>query len=52
LAEPETLDPHKTVMPKQINITRNLFEGFVVLDPKGNVSPGVAESWSVNEDGL
>jgi ABC-type oligopeptide transport system substrate-binding subunit len=24
----------------------------VVLDPKGNVAPGVAESWSVSEDGL
>jgi len=24
----------------------------VVLDPKGNITPGVAESWSVSEDGL
>ena len=45
LAEPESLDPHKTTMLEQINITRNLFEGLVVLDPKGNVAPGVAESW-------
>jgi oligopeptide transport system substrate-binding protein len=52
LAEPASLDPHKTVMKVQINITRNLFEGLVVLDPKGNVAPGVAESWSVSEDGL
>jgi ABC-type oligopeptide transport system substrate-binding subunit len=51
-AEPETLDPHKTAQQVQINITRNLFEGLVVLDPKGNVAPGVAESWSVSEDGL
>jgi oligopeptide transport system substrate-binding protein len=52
LAEPETLDLHKTTLQEQINIIRNLFEGLVVLDPKGNVAPGVAESWSVSEDGL
>jgi oligopeptide transport system substrate-binding protein len=52
LAEPETLDPHKTTLVREINITRNLFEGLVVLDPKGNVAPGVAESWTVSEDGL
>jgi oligopeptide transport system substrate-binding protein len=52
LAEPESLDPHKVTTNFQENITRNLFEGLVVLDPKGNVAPGVAESWSVSEDGL
>jgi oligopeptide transport system substrate-binding protein len=52
LAELETLDPHKVVATMAIHITRNLFEGLVVLDPKGNVVPGVAESWSVSEDGL
>ena len=52
LAEPETLDPHKVVANTEINITRNLFEGLVVLDPKGNVAAGVAESWTVSEDGL
>jgi len=52
LEEPEALDPHKTTLQAQINIMRNLFEGLVVLDPKGNVAPGVAESWSVSEDGL
>ena len=44
LAEPESLDPHKTVLQPEINIMGNLFEGLVVLDPKGNVAPGVAES--------
>jgi oligopeptide transport system substrate-binding protein len=52
LAEPESLDPHKTLLQQEINIMGNLFEGLVVLDPKGNVAPGVAESWSVSEDGL
>jgi ABC-type oligopeptide transport system substrate-binding subunit len=52
MAEPETLDPHKTYLSMQSNIMRNLFEGLVVVDPKGNVAPGVAESWSVSDDGL
>jgi oligopeptide transport system substrate-binding protein len=52
LAEPETLDPHKSAATYETHILRNLFEGLVVLDPKGNVAPGVAESWLVSEDGL
>jgi ABC-type oligopeptide transport system substrate-binding subunit len=50
LAEPDSIDPHKA--GTIFHVARNLFEGLVVLDPKGNVAPGVAESWSVSEDGL
>jgi len=52
MGEPETLDPHKSASAIDFNILCNLFEGLVVQDPKGNVAPGVAESWSVSEDGL
>jgi oligopeptide transport system substrate-binding protein len=52
MAEPETLDPHKSSTVGESNILRNLFEGLMVLDPSGNVAPGVAESFSVSEDGL
>src|SRR6266849_8096889 len=52
LGEPETLDPHKTSTTVESNVLRNLFEGLVVQDPKGNVAPGVAESWSASEDGV
>jgi ABC-type oligopeptide transport system substrate-binding subunit len=52
LAEPESLDPHRTALLTEVHVVRNLFEGLVVLDPKGNVAPGVAESWSISEDGL
>jgi oligopeptide transport system substrate-binding protein len=52
MEEPETLDPHKTSTVGESNILRNLFEGLMVLDPSGNVAPGVAESFSVSEDGL
>src|ERR1700730_1613331 len=50
--EPETLDPHKTSTTVESNILRNLFEGLVVQDPKGDVAPGVAETWSVSPDGM
>jgi ABC-type oligopeptide transport system substrate-binding subunit len=52
LGEPETLDPHKASTTIEFNILCNLFEGLVVQDPKGNVTPGVAESWTVSDDGL
>src|SRR5215471_5915900 len=52
MAEPETLDPHRTSTVPESNILRNVFEGLMVLDPSGNVAPGVAESASVSEDGL
>jgi ABC-type oligopeptide transport system substrate-binding subunit len=51
LAEPGTLDPHKLSTGPEEHIVRNLFETLVVRDPKGNVAPGAAESWSVSEDG-
>jgi len=51
-AEPESLDPHKTSTVPESNILRNLFEGLTVLDPRGNVALGVAESFSISEDGL
>ena len=50
--EPETLDPQKTSTTVESNVLRNLFEGLVVMDPKGNVAPGVAESWNASEDGV
>jgi oligopeptide transport system substrate-binding protein len=52
LGEPETLDPHKTSTTIEFKILCDLFEGLVVQDPKGNVAPGVAESWQVSDDGL
>jgi ABC-type oligopeptide transport system substrate-binding subunit len=52
MAEPETLDPHKTSTIPERNILINLFEGLVVQDPKGDVAPGVAKSWDLSTDGL
>src|SRR6266446_1075982 len=52
MGEPETLDPHKISTTVESNVLRNLFEGLVVQDPKGNVAPGVAETWSASTDGM
>src|SRR4051812_15646931 len=52
MGEPESLDPHKTSTTGESRILRQLFEGLVVHDPKANVAPGVAESWTISEDGL
>src|SRR5437763_16900420 len=52
MGEPESLDPHKTSTTGESRILRQLLEGLVVHDPKANVAPGVAESWTVSEDGL
>jgi oligopeptide transport system substrate-binding protein len=52
MGEPESLDPHKTSTTGESRVLRQLFEGLVVHDPKANVAPGVAESWTISEDGL
>lgn len=49
--DPETLDQHKTSTISEAHILRDLYEGLVVYDPKANVVPGVAESWTISEDG-
>lgn len=50
-AEPETLDPHKLTGVSEANLTYDLFEGLVTLGPKAEEVPGVAESWTVSDDG-
>ena len=50
-AEPETLDVHKASGVPEANIMRDLFEGLVAEAADGSHIPGVAESWSVSDDG-
>ena len=50
-ADPETLDQHKTSTVYESNILRDLYEGLVIHDAKAEVIPGVAESWTVSDDG-
>lgn len=49
--EPETLDPHKTSTVPESNVLRDLFEGLVAHDARGEPAPGAAQSWTISPDG-
>ncbi|MFA7565420.1 MAG: peptide ABC transporter substrate-binding protein [Alkalispirochaeta sp.] len=51
-AEPESLDPHLVSGVPEHRIMMGIYEGLVVPDPeKATAQPGVAESWTISEDG-
>jgi len=47
-----TLDPQKTATVSEADLLGDLFEGLVTYDADGRIAPGVAESWTISEDGL
>lgn len=49
---PSTIDPLYAEGTSAQTVILNCFEGLVRLDEDGKVIPGVAESWSVSDDGL
>jgi oligopeptide transport system substrate-binding protein len=49
--DPETLDPQKTQTTSEAHLLRDLFEGIVIHNAKGEVVGGVAETWNISEDG-
>ncbi len=50
--EPQTLDPQRYNLRLEETILNDLFLGLVTFDAAGKLTPGVASSWSVSEDGL
>lgn len=51
-AEVPTLDPQLVSDLQGLYLARGLFEGLVILDPKTlEPRPGLAEKWSVSDDG-
>ncbi|KFC10052.1 periplasmic murein peptide-binding protein [Trabulsiella guamensis ATCC 49490] len=48
--EPATLDPAKAVGLPEIQVIRDLYEGLVNQDEKGNIIPGVATKWQTNDN--
>ncbi|MBV8042395.1 ABC transporter substrate-binding protein [Pluralibacter sp.] len=48
--EPASLDPAKAVGLPEIQVIRDLFEGLVNQDDKGNIIPGVASKWQTNDN--
>lgn len=51
-AEPETLDPAIITGQPEGRIANALFEGLLRYQADGQVEPGVAERWTISEDGL
>jgi oligopeptide transport system substrate-binding protein len=49
--DPETLDPQKTQTVTEADLLRDLFEGLVIHNAKGEVVSGAAESWTISGDG-
>ena len=50
--EPVTLDPQIANDDAARLVITNIFEGLVRLDKDNQVSPGAAEKWTVDENGL
>lgn len=50
-SEPDSIDPQLARMEAAMTILRDCYEGLVSLAPDGRPVPGVAESWTVSEDG-
>lgn len=51
-AEPETLDPQLARSVPALTVLADLYEGLLTRDAAGRLVPGVADRWSVSEDGL
>ncbi len=50
--DPETLDIHKARSLQALSVLRDLGEGLVSHNASGEMTPGVAESWQMSDDGL
>ena len=48
--EVASLDPHKVEGVPESHVLRDLMEGLVIQDAEGNTIPGVAESWSTDDN--
>ena len=48
----DSLDPHKTVKAGTREVMFNVFEGLVKPTPDGDLTPAVAENYTVSEDRL
>lgn len=51
MGEPASLDPHKVSGTWENYVVGDMFVGLTTEDPKAKAVPGVAESWTIAEDG-
>ena len=49
--EPSSLDPRQARLLTDLNVINMMYEGLMRLNQEGNVSPAIAESYDVSEDG-
>ncbi len=53
IAEPKSLDPHAVTAVNDFRILMNVYDGLVrYTDGTLEVEPGLAESWTISDDGL
>ena len=50
-AEPQTLDPAILTGEPELRIVQALFEGLTTRNAKGEIIPGMAQSWTLSPDG-
>lgn len=51
VGEPNAFDPAKASLWHEYYLMKDMFEGLVIYDNKGNIAPGVAQSWEADADG-
>ena len=51
MGEPASLDPHKVSGTWENYVVGDMFVGLTTEDPKAKAIPGVAESWTISDDG-
>lgn len=51
MGEPASLDPHKISGTWENYVVGDMFVGLTTENPKAEPVPGVAESWTISEDG-
>ncbi len=51
MGEPASLDPHKISGTWENYVVGDMFVGLTTEDPKAKAIPGVAESWTISDDG-
>ncbi|MEN1726990.1 MAG: peptide ABC transporter substrate-binding protein [Pseudomonadota bacterium] len=49
--EPDSLDLHRGQSLSSLNVMRDLHEGLITFDAQARLLPGLAERWTVSDDG-
>ncbi len=50
-ANPDGLDPHRNVAAAAFEVTCNIYDTLVEVDPESRLLPGLARNWEVSDDG-